>query len=44
MPDAAFIGLMDSFSDASHPAVGRLRELITERGWTGWTRIEKREP
>ena len=44
MPDAAFIGLMDSFSDASHPAVGRLRELIAERGWTGWTRIEKREP
>jgi DNA-binding transcriptional MerR regulator len=44
MPDAAFIGLMDSFADASHPAVGRLRELIAERGWTGWTRIEKREP
>jgi len=43
-PDSAFIGLMDSFSDASHPAVGRLRELIAERGWTGWTRIEKREP
>jgi DNA-binding transcriptional MerR regulator len=34
-PDAGFIGLMDSFSDASHPAVGRLRELIAERGWTG---------
>jgi len=32
MPDAAFIGLMDSFSDASHPAVGRLRELIA-RAW-----------
>jgi len=44
LPDAAFIGLMDSFADASHPAVGRLRELIAERGWTGWTRIEKREP
>jgi DNA-binding transcriptional MerR regulator len=43
-PDAVFIGLMDSFADASHPAVGRLRELIAERGWTGWTRIEKREP
>jgi len=43
-PDAAFIGLMDSFADASHPAVARLRELIAERGWTGWTRIEKREP
>jgi DNA-binding transcriptional MerR regulator len=44
MPDAAFIGLMDSFADAAHPIVGRLRELIAERGWTGWTRIEKREP
>jgi hypothetical protein len=43
-PDAAFIGLMDSFADASHPAIARLRELIAERGWTGWTRIEKREP
>jgi DNA-binding transcriptional MerR regulator len=43
MPDAAFIGLMDSFADASHPAVARLRELIAERGWTGWTRIEKVE-
>jgi DNA-binding transcriptional MerR regulator len=43
-PDPAFIGLMDSFADASHPAVARLRELIAERGWTGWTRIEKREP
>jgi DNA-binding transcriptional MerR regulator len=44
LSDAAFIGLMDSFADASHPAVGRLRELIAERGWTGWTRMEKREP
>ncbi|MGZ4638589.1 MAG: MerR family transcriptional regulator, partial [Actinomycetes bacterium] len=44
MTDAVFIRLMDSFADASHPAVARLRELIAERGWTGWTRIEKREP
>jgi DNA-binding transcriptional MerR regulator len=44
MPDAAFIGLMDSFADASHPSVARLRELIGERGWTGWTRVEKRRP
>jgi DNA-binding transcriptional MerR regulator len=43
-PDPAFIRLMDSFADASHPAVPRLRELIAERGWTGWTRIEKRQP
>ncbi len=44
MPDEAFIRLMDSFADAAHPAVARLRDLIAERGWTGWTRIEKREP
>jgi hypothetical protein len=42
-PDPAFIGLMDSFADASHPAIARLRELFAERGWTGWTRIEKRQ-
>ena len=44
MPDPAFIRLMDSFADGAHPVVARLRELIAERGWTGWTRIEKREP
>jgi hypothetical protein len=44
MPDAAFIRLMDSFADGAHPAVARLRELIAERGWTGWTRVEKRKP
>jgi DNA-binding transcriptional MerR regulator len=44
MPDAAFIRLMDSYADASHPAVARLRQLIAERGWTGWTRVGKREP
>jgi DNA-binding transcriptional MerR regulator len=43
-PDAAFVGLMDSFADASHPLVGQLRELLAERGWTGWTLVEKREP
>ena len=44
VPDAEFIRLMDAFADGAHPAVGRLRELIAERGWTGWTRVEKREP
>ncbi len=43
MNDAAFIRLMDSFTDGN-PAVARLRELLAERGWTGWTRVEKREP
>jgi hypothetical protein len=31
LPDEAFIRLMDSFADASHPAVARLRELIAEQ-------------
>jgi DNA-binding transcriptional MerR regulator len=44
MSDAAFIRLMDSFADGAHPVVARLRELIAERGWSGWTRVEKREP
>jgi DNA-binding transcriptional MerR regulator len=44
MPDEAFIRLMDSFADASHPAIARLRKLVAERGWTGWTRVQKREP
>lgn len=43
-PDAAFIRLMDSFADGTHPVVARLRKLIAERGWGGWTRIEKRQP
>ena len=44
MLDEAFIRLMDSFADGAHPVVARLRELLAERGWTGWTRFEKREP
>lgn len=43
-PDPAFIRLMDSFAEGAHPVVGRMRELIAERGWAGWTRIEKRRP
>lgn len=40
--DPTFTRLMDSFADAAHPAVGRLRELLAERGWAGWTVVEKR--
>lgn len=39
--DPAYNNLMDSFADNAHPAVAKLRDLLTERGWTGWTRIEK---
>ncbi|WP_204038306.1 MerR family transcriptional regulator [Micromonospora qiuiae] len=44
MPDAGFIRLMDSFADAAHPAVARLRKLIAERGWTGWTVATRHGP
>ena len=40
--DPTFTQLMDSFADAAHPAVARLRELLAARGWTGWTVVEKR--
>ncbi|MEV4842609.1 MerR family transcriptional regulator [Micromonospora matsumotoense] len=41
-PDPAFVRLMDSFADAAHPVVGQLRKLVADRGWTGWTVVEKR--
>ncbi|ABP56810.1 MerR family transcriptional regulator [Salinispora tropica] len=44
MPDRGFVRLLDSFSYAAHPVVARLGELLAERGWTGWSRVEKRRP
>lgn len=41
MDDAAFVKLLDSMADG-HPTIARLRELLAERGWAGWTRIERR--
>ncbi|MEV0939979.1 MerR family transcriptional regulator [Micromonospora wenchangensis] len=43
-PDPAFVRLMDAFADAAHPVVRRLRGLVADRGWTGWTVVEKRRP
>lgn len=40
MDDSAFVQLLDSMAEG-HPVVTRLQELIAERGWTGWTRIER---
>ena len=40
MDDAAFVGLLDSMAEG-HPIVIRLQELLSERGWTGWTRVER---
>lgn len=42
MDDSAFVQLLDSMA-SGHPIVPRLRELLTERGWTGWTRVERSE-
>ena len=41
MGDDALIALLDSFALDAHPMVERLQELMAERGWTGWIRIEK---
>lgn len=40
MDDNAFVKLLDSMAEG-HPMVTRLQELIAERGWTGWTRVER---
>lgn len=41
MNDDAFIALVDSFASESHPLVQRLQELMAERGWSGWSRMER---
>ena len=38
--DEGFVALVDSFADG-HEIVERLRKLLAERGWTGWTVIGK---
>ena len=41
MSDDTFVALLDSFAVDAHPVVERLQELMAERGWVGWTRIER---
>ena len=41
MSDDAFIALVDSFAADAHPMIERLQELMVERGWTGWSRLER---
>jgi DNA-binding transcriptional MerR regulator len=41
MGDDAFIAVMDSFATDAHPMVARLQELMAERGWTGWSRMQR---
>jgi len=39
--DAAFVALLDALVVESDPRGARLLELMRERGWTGWTRLER---
>ncbi len=39
--DDTFVELLDAFASDAHPMIERLQELMVERGWTGWTRIER---
>ena len=41
--DAPFVDLLDALVVESDPRGGRLLELMRERGWTGWTRLERTE-
>lgn len=41
MSDDGFVALLDSYAVDAHPIVERLRELMAERGWTGWTRVAR---
>jgi DNA-binding transcriptional MerR regulator len=41
MNDEAFVDLIDSFASESHPQVRRLQELMAERGWAGWSRMQR---
>ena len=40
MDDSAFVQLLDSMAE-EQPMIVRLQQLVAERGWTGWTRIER---
>ncbi len=41
LADDALVGLLDSFFVDTLPIGRRLMELLEERGWAGWTRLER---
>lgn len=41
--DDPFADLMDTTMVEAAPAAARLLELLAQRGWRGWTRIERRD-
>lgn len=42
--DDRFVDLMDTTMIESAPAAERMLEILHERGWKGWTRIERHDP
>jgi len=40
MDDSAFVQLLDSMAEA-HPMVVELQQILADRGWTGWTKVER---
>lgn len=41
LDDRTFANLLDSFADQFAPVTDRLQELLAERGWSGWTQLER---
>ena len=41
LDDDAFVALIDAFAADADPLVERLQELMGERGWSGWIRMER---
>lgn len=39
--DDAYVALVDAFASEADPMVERLQELMAERGWSGWSRMER---
>jgi hypothetical protein len=39
-----FVKLMDTLAFDAAPPARRLIELLTKRGWTGWTKLERVDP
>jgi DNA-binding transcriptional MerR regulator len=42
-PDDTSFALLDDLADAADKRAERLRELMRERGWDGWTRMQRLE-
>jgi len=40
MDDSGLVQLLDSMA-SGHRQIARVRELLEERGWTGWTKVER---